>query len=55
LTKINLGFEKNMQQVKVNIDLELVINFQLIELLKEFRDIFAWTYKDLNDIPFKIA
>jgi hypothetical protein len=26
LTKSNLGFEKNLQQVKSNIDLELVVN-----------------------------
>jgi hypothetical protein len=34
--------------------LELVVNSQLIELLKEFKDIFAWTYKDLKGIPFEI-
>ncbi len=27
---------------------------QLIELLKEFKDIFAWIYKDLKGIPQKI-
>jgi hypothetical protein len=36
-----LGFEKNLQQVKINVDLEPVISNQLIELLKEFKDIFA--------------
>ncbi len=54
MTKINLGFEKNLQHVKINIDLELV-SFQLVELLKEFKDIFPWTYKDLKGIPLKIA
>ncbi len=24
-------------------------------LLKEFKDVFAWTYKDLNGIPPKLA
>ncbi len=32
-------------------DLELIINYHLIELLKEFKDIFAWTKKDLKRIP----
>ncbi len=41
LTEINLGFEKNLQYVKINVDLEHVVNYQVIELLKEFKDIFA--------------
>jgi hypothetical protein len=40
LTKINLGFKENLQQVKISVDFELV-NYQLIELLKEFKEIFA--------------
>jgi hypothetical protein len=55
LTKINLGFEENLQHVKISVDLKLVVNFQLIKLLKEFKDIFAWTYKDLKGIPLEIA
>jgi hypothetical protein len=50
-----LGFEKNMQWVKINVDLGIVVNYQLIELLKEFKDIFVWTYKDLKGIPLDIA
>ncbi len=45
----------NLQQVKINIDLELVISSQLVELLKVFKDIFAWTYKDLEGIPLDIV
>ncbi len=25
------------------------------KLLKEFKDVFAWTYKDLKGIPLKLA
>jgi hypothetical protein len=50
-----LGFEEKLQHVKINVELKLVVNFQLIELLKEFKDIFVWTYKDLKGIPPKIA
>jgi hypothetical protein len=47
LTNINLGSEKkNLQQVKISVDIKLV-SFQVIQLLKEFKDIFAWTYKDM--------
>jgi hypothetical protein len=42
-------------EVKVNIDLKLIVNSQLIQLLKEFKNIFAWTYKDLKVIPPKIV
>ncbi len=35
--------------------MEPVVNYQLIKLLKEFKDIFAWTYKDLKGIPLDIA
>ncbi len=55
LTKINLGSKENLQQVNINVDLEPIINYQLIELLKEFKDIFVWTYKDFKGIPLKIA
>jgi hypothetical protein len=39
----------------VNSSLEPVVIDQLIELLKEFKDVFSWTYKDLNGIPLEIA
>ncbi len=55
LMKINLGFEKNLQQVKISVDLEPIVNFQLIELVKELKDIFAWTYKDLKGMPLEVA
>ncbi len=41
--------------MKVNASLESIITKQLIELLKEFKDIFAWTYKDMKSIPLEIA
>ncbi len=39
----------------MNFALESVIINQLIELLKKFKDVFAFTYKDLKGIPPKIA
>jgi hypothetical protein len=39
LTKINLGSKKNLQQLKISVNLEHDISYQLIELLKEFMDI----------------
>ncbi len=39
----------------MNASLELIVTQQLIKLLKEFKDVFAWTYKDLKGIPPKIV
>jgi hypothetical protein len=55
LINIILGSKESLQQVKINVNLEPIVSYQLIELLKEFKDIFAWTYKDLKGIPPKIA
>ncbi len=36
-------------------DLKPIISYQFIELLKEFKEIFAFIYKDLKGIPFDVA
>ncbi len=41
--------------MEVNASLESIVTQQLIELLKEFKDVFAWTYKDLKGIPPEIV
>jgi hypothetical protein len=41
LTKVNLGTKNNVQQMKMYFTLEPVVIDQLIELLKEFKDVFA--------------
>ncbi len=55
LTKVNLRTKENVQQVKVNVSFESIVIEQLIELLKEFKDVFAQTYKDLKVIPLEIS
>ncbi len=52
--KINLGSKKNLQ-VKINSNLKHVTSNQLVELLKEFKNIFAQTYKDLKGIPLDVT
>jgi hypothetical protein len=39
----------------VNSTVEVVVTYQIIELLKESKDVFAWTYKNLKGIPLEIA
>jgi hypothetical protein len=41
--------------VKINAQLEKNKVLEMEQLLKEFKTIFAWTYKDLKGIPPKLA
>jgi len=41
--------------VKINAQLDIGKVLELEQLLKEFKDVFAWTYKDLKGIPPKLA
>ncbi len=53
LVKLNFGIEENPQYIKVNAQLEKIEELQMF--FKEFKDVFAWTYKDLKGIPPKLA
>jgi hypothetical protein len=48
---LNLGTHDELQVVKLNVDLDLFITDATKQLLKEYKDVFAWTYKDLRGIP----
>jgi hypothetical protein len=52
LVKLNLGIKANPQYVKVNAQLA---KEKIEELFKEFKDVFAWTYKNLKGIPLELA
>jgi hypothetical protein len=32
-----------------------IVMLEVEQMLKEFKDVFAWTYKDLKGIPPKLA
>ncbi len=55
LVKLNLGTEVNPQYIKVNAHLIKEKTKELHILLKEFKDVFAWIYKDLKGIPPKLT
>ncbi len=55
LTKINLVTKENVQQVQVNSAFESIVTNQFIELLKEFKDVFVLTYKNLKGISLQIV
>ncbi len=41
--------------MKINAQLEIGKVLEVEQLLKEFKDVFAWTYKDIKGIPLKLA
>jgi flagellin-specific chaperone FliS len=53
--KFNLGTNVEPQMVKINAQLEIGKVMEVEQLLKELKDVFAWTYKDLKGIPPKLA
>jgi hypothetical protein len=48
LMKLNLGTDAEPHMVKINAQLETCKVLEMKQLLKEFKDVFAWTYKDLK-------
>jgi hypothetical protein len=55
LLKLNLGIDAKPQMVKINAQLEIGKVLEVEQLLKEFKDVFAWTYKDLKGIPLELT
>jgi hypothetical protein len=53
--KLNLGTNAEPQLVEINAQFETSKVLEVEQLLKEFKDVFAWTYKDLKGIPLKLA
>jgi hypothetical protein len=53
--KFNLGTNVEPQMVKINAHLVISKVLEMEQLLKEFIDVFAWTYKHLKRIPPKLA
>jgi len=53
--KFNLGIDAEQQMVKINAQLKTCKVLEVEQLLKEFKDVFAWTYKDLIRIPPELA
>ncbi len=50
-----MGTNAEPQLVKIDAQLETSKVLEVEQLLKEFKDVFAWTYKYLKGIPPKLA
>ena len=53
MEEVNLGEEGEGKQVRVSAKLEQQFKDQLVQLLKEYRDAFAWSYTDMEGIDPK--
>ncbi len=51
---MNIGIQTEPQMVKVNSNLQPKKVWEL-KLLREYKDVFAWTHKDLKGIPLELA
>ncbi|KAE8735344.1 No pollen germination related 2 [Hibiscus syriacus] len=52
---VNLGTDEEMKEVKIGTTLTIQIKQELINLLQEFKDIFAWSYQDMPGLSTDIV
>ena len=55
LEVINLGSEEDRKEVKIGASLDPDVKKQVIELLREYIDIFAWSYQDMPGLNTDIV
>ena len=52
---INLGTEEERKEVKIGTTLSLAIRKELIDLLQDYNDVFAWSYQDMPGLDTDIV
>ena len=55
LEVINLGTEEDRKEIKIGASLEANVKKQVIELLREYVDVFAWSYRDMPGLDTNIV
>lgn len=55
ITSINLGTNSNPQEVKIGSTLSPQERDEMMKLLREFKDVFAWSYEDMPGLDPEIA
>jgi len=55
LEVINLGTEEDKKEIKIGASLEAGVKKRVIELLKEYADVFAWSYRDMQGLDTNIV
>jgi len=52
---VNLGTEEDKKEIKIGASLDASIKERVIELLREFADVFAWSYKDMPGLDPEVV
>ena len=52
---INLGIEEERREVKIETTLSPTIRKELINLLQDYNDVFAWSYQDISSLDIEIV
>ena len=52
---VNLGSEEDKKEVKVGTTMSAVMRERLVKLLRDFKDVFAWSYQDMPGLDPEIA
>ena len=52
---MNLGTEEDRKEVKIGANLELSVKQRLIQILHDYVEIFAWSYKDMPGLETDIV
>ena len=52
---VNLGDEETVKETRVSIHLEAERKQELIKLLKQYVDVFAWSYEDMPGLSTDIV
>lgn len=55
LKKLNLGTEEDQRPLFVSAILSQEEEFEYIKLLWEYKDVFAWSYKEMSGLDPKVA
>ena len=52
---VNLGIEKERKKVKIGTTLSPATRKELIDLLQDYKDVFAWSYQDMPSLDTDIV
>ena len=52
---VNLGSEDDKKEVKVGTAMSTAVREILVKLLRDFKDVFAWSYQDMSGLDPEIA
>jgi hypothetical protein len=52
---VNLGTEENKREIKIGAALEPEVKKKITQLLRDYPDVFAWSYEDMSGLDLKIV